>query len=46
MGIVQLLMTVEFLVVTVNEPGAKIPERGRKRVRAEKTTIIGQKKRA
>jgi hypothetical protein len=45
-GIVQLLMTVEFLVVTVNDPGAKIPERGRKRFRAEKMTIIGLKKRA
>jgi hypothetical protein len=45
-GIVQLLMTVEFLVVTVNEPGAKIPERGRKRMRAEKMTIIGLKKTA
>jgi len=33
-------------VVTVSEPGAKTPERGRKRVRAEKTTIVGLKKRA
>jgi len=39
-------MTVEFLVVTVNEAGEKIPERGRVRVRAEKMTIIGLKKRA
>jgi hypothetical protein len=31
---------------TINEPGAKIPERGRRRVRTEKTTIVGLKKRA
>jgi len=33
-------------VVTVNEPGAKIPEMGRRMVRAEKITIVGLKKRA
>jgi hypothetical protein len=36
----------EFLVTTVNELGAKTPERGRRRVRAEKTTIVGLKKSA
>jgi hypothetical protein len=33
-------------VATVNEPGAKTPERGMIRVRAEKTTIVGLKNRA
>jgi hypothetical protein len=32
--------------VTANEPGAKTPERGRRRVRAEKITIVGLKRRA
>ena len=39
----ELRMSVEVLVVTVNEPGAKTPERGMS-VNAEKTTIIGLKK--
>jgi len=39
-------MTVEFLVVTVNEAGGNIPERGKKRMRTENMTIIGLKKRA
>jgi hypothetical protein len=30
----------------VNGPGAKTAERGRRRVRVEKTTIVGLKKRA
>ena len=47
LGIIQELPTlVEFLVTTVNEPGAKTPERGRRRLRAVKTTIIGLKKTA
>jgi hypothetical protein len=46
-GIIQgLLMLVEFLVVTVNELGAKTPERGRRSVRAEKMTIVGLKRTA
>ena len=47
LGIIQELPTlVEFLVTTVNEPGAKTPERGRRRLRAVKTTIVGLKKTA
>ena len=46
MGIIQSLMLVEFFIVMVNDPGAKTPERRRRRVRAEKTTMIGLKKRA
>ena len=46
MEIIQSPTLVEFLVVMVNDPGAKTPERGRRRVRAEKTTIVGLKKRA
>ena len=45
-GIIQGLSPVVSLVVTVNEPGAKTPERGRRSVRAEKITIVGLKKRA
>jgi len=37
-------MSVEFLVVTAKEPGVKTPERGRRRLRAEKKTIVGLKK--
>jgi len=33
-------------VATVSELGAKTPERGRRRVRAEKITIVGLKKKA
>jgi len=33
-------------LVTVKEPGGKTPARGRRRVRSEKMTIIGLKKRA
>jgi hypothetical protein len=42
-GITQRPTWVESLVVMVNEPGAKTPESGRRRVRAEKTTIVGLK---
>jgi len=45
-GIVQGPASVEFWVITVNEPGAKTPERGRRSVRAENTTILGLKKNA
>ena len=47
LGIIQGPPTlVEFLVTTVNEPGAKTPERGRRRLRAVKTTIVGLEKTA
>jgi len=39
-------MLVEFLVVMVKDPGANTPERGRRRVRLEKMTIVGLTKRA
>ena len=45
-GITQGPMSVDFWVITVSEPGAKTPESGRRRVKAEKATIVGLKKRA
>jgi len=45
-GIVQGPASVEFWVIMVNEPGAKTPERGRRSVRAENTTILRLKKNA
>jgi hypothetical protein len=45
-GIIQGRVLVSFLVVTVKEPGAKTPERGRRRVRMEIKTRRGLKKRA
>jgi len=46
-GIIQEPVTlVEILVTTVNEPGAKTLERGRRSMRTEKTTIVGLKKTA
>jgi hypothetical protein len=39
-------MLVDFWGTTVNEPGAKIPESGRRRVRAETTTIVRLNERA
>ena len=45
LGIIQgSPVSVKFLVSTVNEPGAKTPERGRRRLRAVKMTIVGLKK--
>jgi hypothetical protein len=35
-----------FLVVTVKEPGANTPERGRRRVRMENKIVTGLEKRA
>jgi len=45
-GTIQGALRVKFLATTVNEPGAKTPERGRRRVKAEKMTIFGLKKTA
>jgi len=45
-GMVQGRILVYFLVVTVKEPGAKTPERGRRRVRMEIKTRRGLRKRA
>jgi len=45
-GIEQSRTSLKFLVTTVNEPGAKTPERGRRSAMTEKITIVGLKNRA